>query len=320
MAKRQRVALTDDERAERRKHERELTQQAVAQLRSSAGWQRWLTVRAQVGPRRYSVGNQLLICLQDPAATYVAGFRGWLGLGYCVRRGESSHIRVWAPCPPSKKKLQAWRDAGAVPADRPKTYFRLEAVFSATQVEPLPPPAQPAPLQPPSAELEGDSLAWAQGPLEQLAGELGYSIERRALRRGHGGSCNFADQIVTINEQQSVNAQVSVTCHELAHALVRHDRQDDDPQLDYAQEELVAESVAHLAVSFVGLDSSVAAVPYLAGWAEAAAPDTFERIAELVDRLARRLETALGAQDNPSAAGGTPAQDAPAPVAERAAA
>jgi hypothetical protein len=76
-----------------------------------------------------------------------------------VRRGETSHIRIWAPCPPSKKKLQAWRNAGAIAADKPRTYFRLEAVFSATQVEPLPPPAEPAPLDPPIAELEGDSLA-----------------------------------------------------------------------------------------------------------------------------------------------------------------
>lgn len=65
--------------------------------------------------------------------TYVAGFRAWLKLGYCVRRGSTSHIRVWAPCPPSKEKLQAWRDAGAVPADRPRTYYRLEAVFSQAQ-------------------------------------------------------------------------------------------------------------------------------------------------------------------------------------------
>ena len=85
-------------------------------------------------------------------------------------------------------------------------------------------------------------------------------------------------------------------CHELAHALVRHDHHDGDPQLDYPEEELVAESVAHLAVSFVGLDSSASAVPYLAGWAESAAADTFEKIAELVDRLARRLENALGAE------------------------
>lgn len=83
----------------------------------------------------------------------MAGFRAWLKLGYCVRRGESSRIGVWAPCAPNKKRLQAWRDAGADPAQRPKTYFRLEAVFSHAQVEPLPPPAEPAPLQPPIAEI-----------------------------------------------------------------------------------------------------------------------------------------------------------------------
>jgi len=36
----------------RRKQEQQLTEQAVAQLRCSAGWQRWLTVRARVGLRR----------------------------------------------------------------------------------------------------------------------------------------------------------------------------------------------------------------------------------------------------------------------------
>jgi hypothetical protein len=55
---------------------------------------------------------------------------------------------------------------------------------------------------------------------------------------------------------------------------VRHDHRDDDRQLGYAEEELVAESVAHLAVAFVGLDSRVAAVSHVAGRAEAAAPDT----------------------------------------------
>jgi hypothetical protein len=77
--------------------------------------------------------------------------------------------------------------------------------------------------------------------------------------------------------------------------LVRVDRRDDDPHLGYSEEELVAESVAHLAVSFIGLDTSAASVPYLASWAESAPPDTFEQIAGLVDRLARRLENVLGA-------------------------
>lgn len=215
-----------------------------------------------------------------------------------MRRGETSHIRIWAPCPPSKKKLQAWRDAGANPTDKPRTYFRLEAVFSATQVDPLPPPAKPAPLDPPIAELEGDSLVWTREPLERLAAQLGYSVVYQTLAKGHGGSCEPAAKRLTINDDQAVNAQMSVLCHELAHALVRQDRQPEDPELDYAEEELVAESVAHLAVSFVGVPSEVAAVAYLAVWSESAAPDTFERIATLVDRLARRLEDALGAEEH----------------------
>jgi antirestriction protein ArdC len=297
MAKRQRIALTDEQRAERRRAEQELTEQAVAQLRSSTGWQRWLTTRSRVGLRRYSLRNQLLACLQDADATHVAGFRAWLKLGYCVRRGETSHVRIWAPCPPSKKRLAAWRDAGADPAEKPRTYFRLEAVFTQAQVEALPPPAEPVPLDPPIAELEGDSLEWAREPLEDLAGELGYTVAYRMLAKGHGGSCEPAARRVTIDAEQSVNAQVDVLCHELAHVLVRVDRRDDDPELGYPEEELVAESVAHLAVSFVGVRSDASAVPYLAVWSEDAAADTFEQIAGLVDRLARRLEEALGASE-----------------------
>jgi hypothetical protein len=50
-------------------------------------------------------------------------------------------------------------------------------------------------------------------------------------------------KVLTINDGQTINGQVDVLCHELAHALVRHDRQDDDPELGYAEEELAAESV-----------------------------------------------------------------------------
>jgi hypothetical protein len=57
MATTKRRRLTEEERAERRRQEQEqeLTKRAVAQLRSSAGWQRWLAVRANVGLRRYSL-------------------------------------------------------------------------------------------------------------------------------------------------------------------------------------------------------------------------------------------------------------------------
>ena len=120
-------------------------------------------------------------------------------------------------------------------------------MFSQAQVQPLPPPAEPAPLEAPTpiaAEVQGDTLGWARAPLQQLASELGYRVEYRTLAQGHGGRCDRAKKVITISDAQPVNAQVDTTCHELAHALVLHDRQDGDPTLGYAEEELVAESVA----------------------------------------------------------------------------
>jgi hypothetical protein len=59
----------------------------------------------------------------------------------------------------------------------------------------------------------------------------------------------------------SPNAQVSVLIHELSHALVRIDRRDGDPKLDYASEEVVVESVAYLVCAGLGLDSGAAPRP-----------------------------------------------------------
>ena len=69
----QRRKLTEQERAERRARDRELTEQAVARLRCSAGWQAWLAVRARTGLRRYSLRNQLMIALQRATSHCLLG-------------------------------------------------------------------------------------------------------------------------------------------------------------------------------------------------------------------------------------------------------
>jgi hypothetical protein len=121
-----RRSLTDDEREQRRAEQRALVVESIEQLRSSDGWRAYLKTRRAL--RAYSPRNVLLIMLQHPTATRVAGFRAWLKLGYCVQKGERA-LKIWAPCPPSKKQLQAWRDAGADPQQRPRTHWRLASVF-----------------------------------------------------------------------------------------------------------------------------------------------------------------------------------------------
>jgi antirestriction protein ArdC len=284
-----RTRLSEQEREQRRAAERELTEQAVEQLRTSAGWQRWLTVRRRF--HSYSLGNQLLISLQAPHATHVAGFRAWLNLGYAVNRGEHG-LRIWMPLPPSNTQVDAWRKAGADPSEKPRTLFKLGTVFDRSQVSPLPPPANPAPLDPPIARLEGDELAHLHAPLEQFAKTIGYSVRIERLY-GPEGSCSHRDQAIKVEANLEPNGQIAALLHELAHALVRVDRTDNDPKLSYATEELVVESIAYSVAGDAGIDTSANSIPYLTAWSEDTPIQAIHAHAELIDRLARRLEAVI---------------------------
>jgi antirestriction protein ArdC len=286
-----RKPVSEEERAERRAAEREKMREAVEALRRSEGWQRWLTVRRHFPD--YSFHNQLLIAMQCPEATRVAGFRKWLELGYAVCKGEHA-IRIWAPCSPSKKAIERWRAEGANPDDKPRTYFRLVPVFDASQVSPLPEfPGEPVPLTPPHQPIGGAGLAEHFEPMAEFGRSLGLSVEVEPIA---GGACGYHEPstgrvvIEAVGPEFSANAQVSVLVHELAHALVRIDRREEDPKLDYAAEEVVVESVAYSVCASLGLDTAGAAVSYVAGWFERAEGDPLEAYAELIDRLARRLE------------------------------
>ena len=288
MSKTRRV-LSDEERAERRRADRAFAAQAVEQLRSSEGWQQWLAARRHF--HAYSLANQLLIAMQKPEATRVAGFRAWLKLGYCVRKGESA-LRIWCPCPPTAKQLKQWQDAGADPKQRPRTRFRLGPVFDRSQVSELPPPAEPLPLDPPIHEIDGDDLAWALEPLTQLARELGCTVAYEAMPAGRGGYYRPADKAIRLAEGKAANHSVHTLIHELAHALLAA-QTDDDVRLDYAQEELVVESITYTVAGALGLQVDGFAIPYLASWSEGTDLAVIERAAGLIDRLAKRIEDAV---------------------------
>jgi antirestriction protein ArdC len=301
--RRQRRPLTEEERAERRETERKQMQEAVEALRTSEGWQRWLRVRHHF--HDYSFANQLLIAMQCPEATRVAGFRRWLELGYAVQKGQRA-IRIWAPCPPSKTVIERWRDAGADPEKEPRTRFRLVPVFDASQVAPLPEfPGEPVPLRPPHEPIEGDGLAEHFDPLAAFARNLDLTLSVEEIpgsALGYHEPATGRVVIEALGPEFSANAQVSVLIHELSHALVRKDRREGDPKLDYAAEEVVVESVAFTVCASLGLDTGGSAIPYVTGWFERTEGDPLEAFAELIDRLARRLEDVIFAGAEPGRA------------------
>jgi antirestriction protein ArdC len=290
-SRRSRRVLSDEERAEKREAERRLMADAVDGLRGSEGWQRWLRVRNKF--RTYSLTNQLLIAWQMPEATKVAGFRKWLDLGYAVRKGEKA-IYIWAPCPPSKKKLKKWREEGASPENRPKMFFRMVAVFDRSQVDPLPNFPNVVDLSPPPIQpVDGDGLADFVPTLQGFAASIGFTFEIGPTPAGANGYCTPAKKAIVVRAVApdfSPNAQVETGVHECSHALVRAEREEDDPTLSYAEEEVVVACVSYSVCRSLGLDTSGWNTAYIASWGEG---EQIERYAGLIDRLARRIEDAI---------------------------
>jgi hypothetical protein len=163
--------LTEQGRGARRKADRDRLEQAARALLTSDGWQRWIRVRASNGLSRYSVSNQMLIAVdcwsRGITPTYVAGFRAFLELNRCVRKGETA-IPILAPMT-VKQRDEHGEDTG-----ERKIFFRTVPVFDVSQTEPLP-GKQPVPLTPPAQPITGDSHHDLIAPLIAHAAQLGYS-------------------------------------------------------------------------------------------------------------------------------------------------
>jgi hypothetical protein len=165
-----------------------------------------------------------------------------------------------------------------------------------SQVDELPPPAEPAPLDPPpAAEIDGNELAPWLEPLTALAAEIGSTVTYETIASGTDGYYQPKTKAIVVEATHPPNRRVKTLVHELAHALVRADHHDDDPELDHAAEELIAETVAYSVCASSGIDPGEFSISYLAGWSEHTPIATIERTAALIDRLSRRIEDAVAA-------------------------
>ena len=172
------------------------------------------------------------------------------------------------------------------------------AVFDVSQTEGLP-GTEPVSLDSPCQPIQGDTHAHLLPALEQLAGELGYSVARRPLDGPADGWCDSHKHEIVINDELPANAQVRVLVHEIAHALgVGYS--------DYGRRraEVLVDTVTFIVCGAVGLDTSGSSVPYVAGWGESGELDAIRGYAETIDEIARRIEDSLRHESRgPTAAG-----------------
>jgi hypothetical protein len=224
----------------------------VDQLTSSDEWLRYLDVQRRF--HHYSFGNCILIALQRPEATRVAGFHRWLELGRHVRKGEKG-IAILAPI---VRRLKVEDEDGEqhTIASAPRA-FRVVHVFDIAQTDGAELPAIPV------HKLEGSDPDNLYARLCRVAASIGFSVEEDFLD-GQNGDCNHELRRIRVEVRNNPLQQVKTLSHELAHAILHGQREG----LIREQAELEAESVAYVVCADLGIDSATYSFGYLASWSD----------------------------------------------------
>ncbi len=303
-----RTTSTPEQRAERLAELHEQITDGVAALVDSDAWRAMLDTAAKF--HTYSLGNVLLIALQAPQATRVAGFRTWKSLGRQVRKGERG-LAILAPCtyrPKTSSKAgddepgQDERGGEAAPTGGKQVRgFRVVHVFDVAQTdgEPLPDVAP--------ALLTGQAPA---GLWDNLASQVtghGYTLERGDCA-GAGGYTDPTRRVVRVRDDVDDAQAVKTLAHELGHIECGH--VEDLPTYVTCRDrcEVEAESVAYVVAAAHGLDASGYTFAYVAGWAGGDLARV-RQAAETVTKAARTIlagcsstETATASDDLADAA------------------
>jgi antirestriction protein ArdC len=229
----------------------ELLERAVDALMTSEGWQKYLDSRARF--HKYSFNNTILIALQRPDATQVAGRKKWEKEFKRTVKTDEKSIKILAPQIVYEKDEKG----NLVYENGEKqvrfVWFKTVEVFDVDQTE-----GEPLP-EPELIQLTGDSHEEYLYRLEQYAKGMGYTVSYEDIEK-RGYMDPIAKKIV-IKKSEPINAQVRTLCHEVAHGL----------GVDYsdytrAQAEVIVESATYLVCRTIGLDTSGMAVPYIASW------------------------------------------------------
>lgn len=215
----------------------------------------------------YSFNNSMLIHMQKPEASYVAGYKTWETLERHVRKGEKG-ITIFAPCPYKVKKPvevvdpktgQVKRDLQGKPMteEREITYasFKAISIFDISQTEGKPLPEL-------VKELKGEIPDYMI-LMDSIKEVAPVPIKFESWEQSKKGHYDLANKEIVIKSGMSDLQTVKTAIHETAHSILHKDM---DHIKDSATMEVEAESVAFVVCQHLGLDTSDYSFGYLAGW------------------------------------------------------
>ncbi len=208
----------------------------------------------------YSIGNLILIMLQWPNATRVAGFNTWKDLGRWVKKGEKG-IAILAPClPPKETRPTTPEEADGEEEEeeiRP-LYFKVVYVFDVSQTEGKPLPEFEVPV------LTGEANEELFNSVIRLAESQGVevSFESRPQQEPDIKGMYFG-KTVWVKPDESRGQQLKTLLHEVAHYY-----SEGVFQIPRRDAETIAESVAFTIGARFGFDTGTRSFPYVAIWSK----------------------------------------------------
>ena len=313
------IVLTSEKPAEKLKEITDRLEQGIAELFDSERYREYLKVMSKF--HNYSFRNTVLIAMQKPDASLVAGFSAWKNnFERNVMKGQKG-IKIIAPSPykikqemqkidPHTQKPVIGKDGKPVTEEKEVTIpaYKVVSVFDVSQTEgkELPDIAVD--------ELTGDVDRYKDffAALEKTSP---VPIAFENIEGGSHGYYHLEDKRIAINEGMSELQTLKTAIHEIAHAKL-HDidlnaPKDEQPRVDRRTREVEAESVAYTVCQHYGLDTSDYSFGYVAGWSSgrelSELKSSLETIrsaaAEIINSIDENLAELQKAQDKEQTAG-----------------
>ncbi|GFE42469.1 YodL domain-containing protein [Streptococcus canis] len=269
------IVLTSENQKDRLKEITDRLEQGILEVFESERYKEYLRVMSKF--HHYSFNNTMLIALQKPDASLIAGFSAWKNShGRTVKKGEKG-IRIIAPAPfkvkqemekldPKTNMPLIGADGKAVTEEKEITIpaYKVVSVFDVSQTEGKEIPSIGV------DELTGD-VSQYEDFFTALKKASPVPIALEHIEGSAHGYYHLAEKRIAIDDNMSELQTLKTAIHEIAHAKL-HDidlnapKEEKENHPNQRTREVEAESVAYTVCQHYGLDTSDYSFGYVAGW------------------------------------------------------
>ena len=277
-------------------------EQGLQDLFNSDSYRNYLTTMSKF--HNYSFNNTLLIAMQKPDATLVAGYKAWQkNFERHVNKGEKA-IRILAPAPykikeerdkidPVTQELLLDKDGNPQKEEVEITIpvFRAVSVFDVAQTDGKPIPELAA------KELLSDVEGY-QDMIRAVEAISPVPIELEEIAGDSKGYYDSEAKRIAVQENMSESQTLKTMIHEVAHSKLHSKEVEQDEQMrkDRNTKEVEAESVAYTVCQHFGIDTSDYSFGHIAGWSSGRDTKELRASMDTIRKTASELITGIEGQ------------------------